>query len=154
MRAALLKKQEKILNMRYNVHKAWRNSLWLCLFCLLLAGMSGCEINRLNRAEDLYNVNNYPLAIKELDELIVVVKNGAYRTRAELIRGNCYLELGNIAAANQDIPLSIKFYKLANNENADIELGKTYLRLSQQAYRTELWGAISLNPLSLLRHPE
>lgn len=119
------------------MQKSWGITLRLCLFCLILLSFSACEINRLNRAEDLYNAENYTLAIKELDDLIRVAKNGAYRTRAELIRGNCYLELGNLAQANQDVPLSIRFYKLANNEAADTELGKTYLRLSQQAYRAE-----------------
>lgn len=107
--------------------------IWL--FGLVLLSFSACEINRLNQAEELYDAQNYTLAIKQLDDLIKIAKNGAYRTRAELLRGNCYLELGNLAAANQDVPLSIKFYKLANNQNADTELGQTYLRLSQQAYR-------------------
>jgi tetratricopeptide (TPR) repeat protein len=105
----------------------------ICAFLL----MGGCEINRLNRAEELHQRKLYAGAIEELDQLIKVGKNGAIITRAELVRSSSYLELGKLASARQNIPLAIRFFKLANSAPADVELAKIYMDLSQQAYRED-----------------
>ncbi|MDD4034727.1 MAG: hypothetical protein PHO16_04905 [Candidatus Cloacimonetes bacterium] len=108
--------------------------LWLFpILCVLL--LSACEINRLNRAEDLHNRKNYAGAIQELDTLIEIGQNGAIVTRAELVRSNSYLELGKLARQRQNTNLAIRFLKLANSSAADLELGEIYMSLSQQAYR-------------------
>ena len=104
----------------------------LCAFILL----GGCEINRLRRAEELYEEKNYAGAIEELDDLIEVGKNGALVTRAELTRSNSYLELGRLALQRKNIPLAIRFFKLANSQASDVELGKVYMNLSMESYRT------------------
>lgn len=106
---------------------------WLVLLGILL--LSGCEINRLNRADGLYQQKRYAGAIQELDALIEVGKNGAVITRAELIRSNSYLALGKMAQERQNTNLAIRFFKLGNSAAADVELGRIYLNLSQQAYR-------------------
>lgn len=130
-------------------HDLYPASLRLASALLILCGiilLSGCEINRLNRAEELYGRELYAGAIQELDELIKVGKNGAIVTRAELTRSSSYLELGKLALQRQNIPLATRFFKLANSAAADLELGNIYLRLSQQAYR-EGNKALSMNYL-------
>lgn len=83
-------------------------SLWLML-------STGCEVNRLNSAQKLYDDQLYAGAIQELDGLIPVGYNGAIITRAELLRSNCYLELGKTALERDNRPLAIRFLKLANS---------------------------------------
>ena len=109
--------------------------MFLLVLCAMLLG--GCEINRLNRAEELYQKQLYAGAIEELDRLIKVGQNGAIITRAELVRSNSYLELGKLALTRQNIPLAIRFFKLANSAPADVELARIYMNLSQQAYRED-----------------
>jgi tetratricopeptide (TPR) repeat protein len=104
----------------------------LCISIIDIAFLViGCEINRLRSAEDLYNKGSYAGAIGELDELIRVGKNGAIVTRAELVRGNCYLELGKIATERGNLPLAIRFMKLSNSEASDVELGNIYKKLGE-----------------------
>jgi len=62
----------------------------IILLLLLLIVLSGCEINRLRSAEDLYRNNFYAAAIVELDDLISSAENRAIATRAEIVRSNCY----------------------------------------------------------------
>lgn len=122
-----------------------------CVFLslILLFLLSGCEINRLRSAEDLYNKGSYAGAIGELDELIRVGKNGAIVTRAELVRGNCYLELGKIATERGNLPLAIRFMKLSNSEASDVELGNIYKKLGEienqkgnKALAKEYWDSV------------
>jgi tetratricopeptide (TPR) repeat protein len=98
--------------------------------------LSGCEINRLNSARDLYESELYAGAIQALDDLIEVGKNGAIVTRAELIRSDCYLELGKSAIERNNRSLAISFFKLANSEAADVELTRIYSRMAEEAYRS------------------
>jgi tetratricopeptide (TPR) repeat protein len=95
--------------------------------------LSGCEINRLRSAEELYRSQRYAGAIEELDTLIRIAQNGAIATRAELIRSNSYLELGKTAVERDNRPLAIRFLKLANSEAADLELGALYFRMAEEA---------------------
>ena len=103
-------------------------SLWLLLG-------SACEINRLNSAQRLYDGGRYAAAIQELDDLVRIGKNGAIVTRAELLRGNSYLELGKTALERNSRPLAIRFLKLANNEEADNELAQIYLSMGEEAFQ-------------------
>lgn len=109
-----------------------RNRLILAIPILLLF-IAGCEINRLQSAEDLYRRGLYAGAIGELDALIASGKNGAIVTRAELVRSNSYLELGKTALQRDNRPLAIRFLKLANSEASDLELGSLYFRMSEEA---------------------
>jgi len=106
--------------------------------------LSGCEINRLNSARDLYESELYAGAIQALDDLIEVGKNGAIVTRAELIRSDCYLELGKSAIERNNRSLAISFFKLANSEAADVELTRIYSRMAEEAWRSafgqEIYG--------------
>jgi len=103
-------------------------SLWLML-------STGCEVNRLNSAQKLYDDQLYAGAIQELDGLIPVGYNGAIITRAELLRSNCYLELGKTALERDNRPLAIRFLKLANSEPADDELAGLYFQMGEEAFR-------------------
>lgn len=109
------------------------------LLCLLLWLMlsSGCEINRLNSARQLYEGQRYAGAIQELDHLIKAGKNGAIVTRAELLRGNCYLELGKTALERDSRPLGIRFFKLSNSDSADNELAQLYFQMGEEAFQAE-----------------
>lgn len=100
---------------------------------ILIMMLSGCEINRLRSAEELYRSQRYAGAIEELDTLIRIAQNGAIATRAELIRSNSYLELGKTAVERDNRPLAIRFLKLANSEAADLELGALYFRMAEEA---------------------
>lgn len=106
--------------------------LLLCL-PLWLVLSSGCEINRLNSAQELYNNKLHAGAIQELDDLIRIGKNGAIVTRAELLRGNCYLELGKSALERNNRSLGIRFFKLANSEMGDNELAQLYFQMGEEA---------------------
>lgn len=101
-------------------------ALWLLL--------SGCEINRLNNAQEMYESGLYAGAIQALDDLIATGQNGAIVTRAELIRSNCYLELGKTAIEHNNRSLAIAFLKLSNSEAADTELTQLYFQMAEEAY--------------------
>ncbi|HNQ43075.1 MAG TPA: hypothetical protein PKI59_01530 [Candidatus Cloacimonadota bacterium] len=107
--------------------------LKLCALILILLA-SACEMNRLASAEDLYHRKKYAGAIEELDKLIRIGKNGAIVTRAELVRSNSYLELGKLAIERKNWNLATRFFKLANSEASDVELGKMYMLLGMEAY--------------------
>lgn len=109
--------------------------LLILLIPALLLVLGGCEINRLASAEDLYNRKKYAGAIGELDNLIRIGKNGAIVTRAELVRSNSYLELGRLALERKNWNLATRFFKLANSEAADVELGRMYMSLGMEAYQ-------------------
>ncbi len=124
------------MRIKYNTRSQRQRTKWMVMISTsLILLLSGCEINRLNRAVDLYDAQNYAGAITELDDLIKSGKNGAIVTRAELTRSNSYLELGRQAQEKGNTPLAINLLKLANSEAADVELGNIYRRLSQQAWR-------------------
>ncbi|MCB5252836.1 MAG: hypothetical protein RBR69_01060 [Candidatus Cloacimonadaceae bacterium] len=108
----------------------------LCLCVGLMLG-SGCEINRLQSARELYESQRYAGAVQELDQLIDIGKNGAIVTRAELLRGNCYLELGKTALERGSRPLGIRFFKLSNSEAADDELARLYMRMGEEALEAD-----------------
>jgi tetratricopeptide (TPR) repeat protein len=111
--------------------------LLLLVIPMILLLASGCEINRLQSAEELYRGGRYAGAIEELDALIRTGKNGAVVTRAELVRSNSYLELGKMALQRNNRPLAIRFLKLANSEAADLELGALYFLMSEEAIQAE-----------------
>lgn len=117
------------------IKKLLKASLMLLCLSLWLVLSSGCEINRLNSAQELYDGQLYAGAIEELDNLIRMGKNGAIVTRAELLRANCYLELGKTALERESRPLAIRFFKLANFEAADDELAKLYLQMGEEAFQ-------------------
>ena len=66
----------------------------LILLSLSLLIISACEINQLSSAEDHYKNQRYAAAIQELDNYIQTGKNGALITRGEILRSQCYYELG------------------------------------------------------------
>ncbi|MCD8480543.1 MAG: hypothetical protein LRZ88_10210 [Candidatus Cloacimonetes bacterium] len=107
--------------------------MFLLVLCAMLLG--GCEINRLNRAEELYQKQRYAGAIEELDRLIKVGQMVPSSPEQNWCDSNSYLELGKLALTRQNIPLAIRFFKLANSAPADVELARIYMNLSQQAYR-------------------
>jgi len=108
----------------------------IILLLLLLIVLSGCEINRLRSAEDLYNKNLYAAAIEELDDLILSAENRAIATRAEIVRSNCYSALAEAAVERKNWTLAIRFFKLANSDAANLRLGEIYLNLAMEAEKT------------------
>jgi tetratricopeptide (TPR) repeat protein len=98
-----------------------------------LALLTGCEINKLTSAEDHYNNKRYAAAIQELDDYIRSGKNGALITRSEILRGQCYYELGLIAMQRENWDLSIKLFKLSNSVAADQALATIYRDLADRA---------------------
>lgn len=117
--------QRKTLSIKY--------SLLLLLASILV--FSGCEINRLKSAEDLYKNKRYAAAITELDDLIESANNGAIATRAEIIRSNSYFSLAEAAAERKNWPLAIRFFKLANSDAANLRLAEIYRDLGAVAFR-------------------
>lgn len=92
--------------------------------------LSACEHNKYKSAESLYSQRRYAASIELLDNYINVGKNGAFVTRAELIRSSCYYELGLAAIEKENWALAIRLLKLANSGPADIELAKVYNTLA------------------------
>ncbi len=105
----------------------------ILLFVLIL---SGCEINNLKHAEDLYRNRRFAGAIEALDEYIREGENGAMVTRAELIRSDSYYELGLIAVQRQNLPMAIQMFKLSNSVPADEQLAIIYRDLANRATET------------------
>ena len=105
----------------------------LILLSLSLLIISACEINQLSSAEDHFKNQRYAAAIQELDNYIQTGKNGALITRGEILRSQCYYELGLRAIQVENWDLSIKFLKLANSEEADKALANVYKKLSDKA---------------------
>ncbi|MCB5285960.1 MAG: hypothetical protein LHW45_10290 [Candidatus Cloacimonetes bacterium] len=109
-------------------------SRWpVLLTLLLLLFTSACEINRYNSAEDHYNNRRYAAAIQELDDYIKTGQNGALITRSEILRGQCYYELGLLALQRESYDLAIKFFKLSNSLEADQALGRIYRDIADKA---------------------
>ena len=105
----------------------------LILLSLSLLIISACEINQLSSAEDHFKNQRYAAAIQELANYIQTGKNGALITRGEILRSQCYYELGLRAIQVENWDLSIKFLKLANSEEADKALANVYKKLSDKA---------------------
>ncbi len=108
-------------------------SLGLLLFLMLLLALGACEINKLRSAEDHYDNQRYAAAIQELDDYIQNGRNGALVTRSEILRGQCYYELGLLALQRENYDLAIKFLKLSNSDDADQALGRIYRDLADKA---------------------
>lgn len=107
----------------------------LTIACILFA-ISGCEINRLKSAEELYSAKRFAAAIVELDDLIDSGNNGAIVTRAELLRSNSYYALGEAAAQRQNWALAERFHKLANSKEANLRLAEIYQTLGYEAFKS------------------
>ena len=110
--------------------------IWILPLLLALGALvatSACEINRLNSAQDHYNNQRYAAAIQELDDYIRTGENGALVTRGEILRGQCYYELGLLALQRENFDLAIKFFKLSNSEEADQALGEIYKGMADKA---------------------
>ncbi len=110
--------------------------LFLSLILLLLT-LGACEINRYNSAEDHYNNRRYAAAIQELDDYILNGHNGALITRSEILRGQCYYELGLMALQRENYDLAIKFFKLSNSLDADQALARIYKNMADVALQQE-----------------
>ncbi|MDD3464126.1 MAG: hypothetical protein PHH07_01430 [Candidatus Cloacimonetes bacterium] len=109
------------------------NHLPILFTALLLVFASACEINKYNSAEDHYNNRRYAAAIQELDNYIKTGQNGALITRGEILRGQCYYELGLLALQRESYDLAIKFLKLSNSQEADQALGRIYRDMADKA---------------------
>jgi len=109
------------------------NRLPILFTALLLVFASACEINKYNSAEDHYNNRRYAAAIQELDNYIKTGQNGALITRGEILRGQCYYELGLLALQRESYDLAIKFLKLSNSQEADQALGRIYRDMADKA---------------------
>ena len=105
----------------------------IILLLLIVIILSGCEINRLRSAEELYRKNLYAAAIVELDDLIANAENKAIATRAEIVRSNCYYALAEAAVEKKNWPLAIRFFKLANSDSANLRLAEIYRDLAMEA---------------------
>ncbi|MFO8144804.1 MAG: hypothetical protein R6T89_03655 [Candidatus Syntrophosphaera sp.] len=108
----------------------------MLLLAMILA-LSACEINKLRSAEDHYNNKRYAAAIEELDAYIYKGINGALVTRSEILRAQCYYELGLMALQRENWDLSIRFLKLSNSAQADEALGSVYKTLSDKALEND-----------------
>jgi Tfp pilus assembly protein PilF len=106
---------------------------FLSLILILLLGLSACEINKLNSAQDHFNNRRYAAAIQELDIYINTGENGALIARSEILRARCYYELGLLAMQKENWELSIRFLKLSNSIESDQALGSIYKTLADKA---------------------
>ena len=113
--------------------KAYKLPSLILLVLIIVLLLTACEQNRYIKAEVLYNQHRYAAAIELLDYYIKTGDNGALVTRAELVRANCYFELGLAAIEKENWVLAIRLMKLANTEQADFELAKVYRSLAQIA---------------------
>jgi tetratricopeptide (TPR) repeat protein len=104
---------------------------------IVLLGLTACEQNRYSKADALYQQHRYAAAIELLDNYIQTGNNGALITRAELVRSNCYYELGMAAIEKENWPLAIRLLKLANSEQSDVELAKVYRNLALDALEAQ-----------------
>lgn len=109
-------------------------TLFLYLIPVLLL-FSGCEINKLKSAEELFNAKRFAAAIVELDDLVESGNNGAIVTRAELLRSQSYFALGEAAVSKSNWVLAERFYKLANSDEANLKLGDLYMQLGMDAFK-------------------
>lgn len=114
-----------------------RIRLQAALLLLLLLVLSACEINRYNSAQDHYNNRRYAAAIQELDDYIRTGNNGALITRSEILRGQCYYELGLMALQRENFDLAIKFLKLSNSLESDQALAKIYKNMADVALQQD-----------------
>ncbi len=105
--------------------------LLLIGFAFLL--LAACEQNKYKAGEQLYSQRRYAAAIELIDQYIHSGKNGAFVSRAELVRSYCYYELGLAAFDKENWVLAIRLFKLANSEPADLELAKVYFTLATAA---------------------
>ncbi|MCK9310527.1 MAG: hypothetical protein PHY48_07385 [Candidatus Cloacimonetes bacterium] len=112
-----------------------RRILVVSAVLVTLLFVSGCEINRLKSAEELYAGKRYAAAIVELDDLIVSGNNGAIVTRAELLRSDSYSALGEAALQRKNWALAERFYKLANSSEANLRLAEIYIDLGATAFK-------------------
>lgn len=92
--------------------------------------LAGCEYNKIKDAEKLFSARRYAAAIEQLDYFIRTGENGAFITRAELIRSASYYELGVAAADRENWNLAIRLFKLSNSEQSDAALAKVYRTLA------------------------
>ncbi|MDZ4181524.1 MAG: hypothetical protein U1B83_01510 [Candidatus Cloacimonadaceae bacterium] len=90
-------------------------------------------MNRLNSASEHYANKRYAAAVQELDEYIRKGNNGALVTRAQMMRSQSYYELALLARQRSNWPLTIRFLKLSNSEEADLVLADVYKLLADQA---------------------
>lgn len=111
--------------------------LILLLVALSFIIVSGCEQNRFQKAELLFNQKRYASAIEYMDNYIKTGNNGAMVTRAELIRSESYYELGMIAIEKENWVLAIRLLKLANSETSDVKLAEVYKTLAIQAMENQ-----------------
>ncbi len=95
--------------------------------------LSACEQNRFKNGAQLYAQRRYAAAVEQLDRYISSGDNGAYVTRAELMRSDCYFQLGMAAFEKENWTLTIRLLKLANSDQADLQLAKVYKVLAQDA---------------------
>lgn len=113
-----------------NSLKRRTNTILMSGLILIVLMLVACESNRFKRAELLYTQHRYAAAIEQLDAFINTGKNGALVTRSELVRSSCYYELGMAAIGKENWILAIRLLKLANSEQADIELAKVYKNMA------------------------
>jgi len=99
----------------------------------MLLAVSSCELNKLAQPEQMIKEKRYAAAIEDLDDVMKKEGNGATVTRAELLRSEAYYQLGLTAKERQNWPLTIRFLKLANSEDADVALAETYRHLGSVA---------------------
>ena len=119
------------------------------IFLLLLSSLlllTGCEINRLKSAEDLYQKHLYATAIQELDDLIANAENRAIATKAEILRSNSYIALAEAAVEKKNWPLAIRFFKLSNSDAANFRLAEIYRDLAVEASKA---GNLELSKIFL-----
>jgi len=114
-----------------------RLRLQMAVLLLLVLVISACEINRYNSAEDHYNNRRYAAAIQELDDYIRTGSNGALITRSEILRGQCYYELGLMALQREQFDLAIKFLKLSNSLESDQALARIYKNMADVALQQD-----------------
>ncbi|MDP2173311.1 MAG: hypothetical protein Q8J62_06015, partial [Candidatus Cloacimonadaceae bacterium] len=117
----------------------------------LIIFLSGCEINRLNSASEHFEQRRYAAAIQELDDYITKGKNGANATRAEMMRAQSYYELALLARQRSNWPLTIRFLKLSNSDEADLILADVYKLLADQASNASSHETALLYINSILR---
>jgi len=112
--------------------------------------LSGCELNRLKAAEELYNEKRYIIALQQLDDIVTKTGNGAVKTQAELLRSYCYYDLGLLAFQRDNLNLAISIFKIANSPEADEQLAEIYKKKADKYLAEEQYESALENYANLL----
>ncbi len=103
----------------------------LVIVISLVLLLQACETYRFSNAISSHDRGKYAISAEDIDSYLEEAKNGAFKTKAEIIRGESYYELALKAYNKENLPLATRFSILANNAQADTLLARCYYDFAQ-----------------------